>query len=196
MRPRDENKIDQLREKAIETIARKGIEGLSMQKLAKDAGVSPATIYIYFKNREDMLQQLYQVVEQTFTTAMLDGFDPEMSFRDGLWLQWKNRLQFVEKHPHYQKFFEQFSTSPCGPDARSQMLGFKKAMRTFVLRAQERGEIIKLQPELFWSIAYGPFYSLLRFHTGEKVMMNTDFRLTETSMRKVFACVLAALEPR
>jgi TetR/AcrR family transcriptional repressor of multidrug resistance operon len=196
MRPRDENKIDQLREKAIETIARKGIEGLSMQKLAKDAGVSPATIYIYFKNREDMLGQLYLLVEHTFTKAMLKGFDPEMSFREGLWLQWKNRLRFVEKHPHYQKFFEQFTTSPCGPDERSQMLEFKKAMRTFVLRAQERGEIVKLQPELFWSIAYGPFYSLLRFHTGEKVMMNKDFRLTETSMRKVFACVLAALEPR
>ena len=36
-----------------------GFNGFSMQKLAKAANVSPATIYIYFKDKEDLIQQLY-----------------------------------------------------------------------------------------------------------------------------------------
>ena len=40
-------------------IVKEGFDGLSMQKLAKAANVSPATIYLYFKNREDLLNQLY-----------------------------------------------------------------------------------------------------------------------------------------
>lgn len=195
MRLRDEHKIESIREKAIEMIAKNGLESLSMQKLAKAANVSPATIYIYFENREDMLLQLYREVEQTFTEVMLSGFDPEMPFREGLWLQWKNRFRFVQRYPHYQKFFEQFTISPCGPDENSNMRDFKRSMGQFMKSAQKRGEIVELKPELFWSIAYGPFYALLRFHNKEKVMMDKDFQLTEATMRKVFERVIAALEP-
>ena len=59
MRLRDEAKEQSIREKALEMIVKEGFDGLSMQKLAKAAGVSPATIYIYFKDREDLILQLY-----------------------------------------------------------------------------------------------------------------------------------------
>jgi AcrR family transcriptional regulator len=51
MRARDENKEQNICRKAMEMIVQDGLDGLSMQKLAKAAGVSPATIYIYFKDR-------------------------------------------------------------------------------------------------------------------------------------------------
>ncbi|MGZ3932351.1 MAG: TetR/AcrR family transcriptional regulator, partial [Bacteroidia bacterium] len=43
MRTRDEQKESAIRQKAIEMIVKEGFDGLSMQKLAKAAGVSPAT---------------------------------------------------------------------------------------------------------------------------------------------------------
>ena len=55
MRTRDENKEAAIRTKALEMIVKVGLDGLSMQKLAKSANVSPATIYIYFKDREDLI---------------------------------------------------------------------------------------------------------------------------------------------
>ncbi|MBA4056563.1 MAG: TetR/AcrR family transcriptional regulator, partial [Marivirga sp.] len=64
MRTRDELKEQKIREKAIEMIVNEGFDGLSMQKLAKAANVSPATIYLYFKNREDLLNQLYISIEE------------------------------------------------------------------------------------------------------------------------------------
>ena len=54
MRTRDENKQDLIREKGLEMIVKEGFDGFSMQKLAKAAAVSPATLYIYFKNREEI----------------------------------------------------------------------------------------------------------------------------------------------
>jgi AcrR family transcriptional regulator len=59
MRTRDENKESAIRQKAIEMIVKKGFDGLSMQKLAKAADVSPATIYIYYKDRDDLIVQLW-----------------------------------------------------------------------------------------------------------------------------------------
>jgi AcrR family transcriptional regulator len=57
--------------KAMEMIVAEGFDGLSMQKLAKAAGVSPATIYIYWKNREDLLNQLFQEVQENFTRGSI-----------------------------------------------------------------------------------------------------------------------------
>ncbi len=107
MRIRDENKEHAIREKAMEMIVAEGFDGLSMQKLARAANVSPATIYIYFKNREDLLNRLYNDVQQTFSDVALAGFNPELSFEDGLWIQWKNRLKFALKFPVHFSFYEQ-----------------------------------------------------------------------------------------
>ena len=92
MRTRDEKKGKAIREKALEMIVREGFDGLSMHKLARAAGVSPATIYIYYRNREDLLNCLFNDVQAKFAAIALNGFDPAMSLEKGLWRQWKNRL--------------------------------------------------------------------------------------------------------
>src|SRR3954468_8655030 len=104
MRTRDESKEAAIREKALEMIVKEGFDGLSMQKLAKAANVSPATIYIYYKNREDLLNSLYDHVNETFAREALRKFDSGLSLEDGLWLQWKNRMKFIFEYPNYFKF--------------------------------------------------------------------------------------------
>src|SRR5689334_12940324 len=112
MRLRDETKEAAIREKAIEMIVKEGFDGLSMQKLAKAASVSPATIYLYFKNREDLLNQLYMDIDRVFAEETLKDFDPEMHLKEGLWLQWQNRFAYHLKYPQHIHFMEQFRNSP------------------------------------------------------------------------------------
>ena len=64
-----------------------GFDGLSMHKLAKAASVSVATIYIYFKDREDLIQQLYTEEFEKMTLATLVNFNPEGRFDEGLKVQ-------------------------------------------------------------------------------------------------------------
>ncbi len=194
MRIKDENKEYAIREKAMEMIVEHGFEGLSMQKLAKAANVSPATIYIYFKNREDLLNQLFIEVQETFSAVALEGFNAELSFETGLWLQWKNRLKFIVKYPVLYSFYEQFRNSPLVNHSDIQFSRFKAQMKTFISNAIKRGEIQKMEPEIFWSIAYGPFYSLVKFHLEEKTLMNKKFKLTEAKMQDAFNRVLKSFK--
>ena len=46
-----------------------GIQGASMAKVAKVATVSPATIYLYFESKQDMVNQLYLDVKSSFAEA-------------------------------------------------------------------------------------------------------------------------------
>lgn len=193
MRLRDESKEQAIREKAIEMIVTSGFDGLSMQKLAKAANVSPGTIYLYFKNREDLLNQLYMGIDKVFSEWTLKDFDPDMTFEEGLWLQWKNRLAYNIRYPHHVYFMEQFRTSPLIDQKGLVRNSFKEAMGKFYHNAVKRNEIIELPVEIFWSLAYGPLYTLIRFHFGKKSLMGTRFTLTEQKMRITFERVVRAL---
>lgn len=195
MRVRDENKEVAIREKAMEMIVRGGFEALSMQKLAKAANVSPATIYIYYKNKEDLLHQLFNKSQEQFAEYALKGFSPETSLEEGLWIQWKNRLRFIEDFPVYYRFFEQFRNSPLINHKNVNMAYFRESMMAFAHNAVRRGELNKMDPEIFWSIAYGTFYSLIKFHLQEKKMMTETFKITDSKLKLALKMVVKALKP-
>ncbi len=196
MRLRDEHKEESIRLKAIEMIVEQGFDGLSMQKLAKVAKVSPATIYIYYKNREDLLHQLFNSAQQAFAETALKNFNPNLSLQAGLWQQWKNRFEFVVKHPTQFQFLEQFRNSPLINHKNVTTDEFRENMTLFVKNAIKRGELKKMEPEVFWSVAYGSFYSLVKFHLQEKKMMNPNFKLTENMMKQTLNMVIKALKPK
>lgn len=195
MRTRDESKIEAIREKAIEIIVTEGFDGLSMQKLAKAANVSPATIYIYHKNREELLNNIFNEVHKAFNEEALKGFNPDGPFAEGLWTQWMNRYRFMQQHPLYISFLEQFRNSPLIDHDAISLSEFKQQMKRFVINAIRNGEIKKTEPEVFWAVAYGSFYALMKFHLHQKSMMSRNFKLNETMLRTAFEMVLQALKP-
>ena len=83
MRRRDVEKERLIRENAFKMFFEEGFSGFSMQKLAKASGVSPATLYIYFKDKDDLIMQLYAEEMQNMTSATLEGFEASMPFAEG-----------------------------------------------------------------------------------------------------------------
>jgi len=194
MRIKDQNKECAIREKAMEMIVQQGFDGFSMQKLAKEANVSPATIYIYFKNKEDLLNQLFNYVQETFSQVALDGFDLEAPLEAGLWKQWQNRFRFIVEYPVHFRFFEQFRNSPLINHSDIKTTDFRQNMELFLRKAIKQGEIKKMDPEIFWSIAYGSFYALIRFHLQEKGLISGPFTLSPAKMRQTFDMVIKAFK--
>ncbi|UPK69983.1 TetR/AcrR family transcriptional regulator [Chitinophaga filiformis] len=194
MRVKDENKELTIREKAIEMIVKEGFDGLSMQKLAKEANISASTIYIYFKNREDLLNQLYLSVWEKFERDALTGFSADMSFEEGLWLQWKNRFKNICQNPLEYQFSEQFRNSPLINHKDIKPSVFRKVMNDFVDNAVKKGELVDVPAEQYWAVAYGPFYTLVKFHF-ENTMAGKPFTLTEQKLKQLFRLVIKSLRP-
>jgi TetR/AcrR family transcriptional repressor of multidrug resistance operon len=193
MRAKDENKERAIKLQAIELIVKEGFDGLSMQKLAKAAGISSSTIYIYFENREDLLNKLYLEVDELFTTASLKNFDPSLSLKDGLWLQWKNRYKHILQNPLHFHFAEQFRNSPLIQHSTIKTNPFRKAMQAFVENAIRKGELAAMPAEVFWALAYGPFYTLVKFHLDQSNMAGKSFSLSDALLKETFNRVLKAL---
>ncbi|MFY0255055.1 TetR/AcrR family transcriptional regulator [Chitinophaga sp. 30R24] len=196
MRVKDENKATIIRQKAIEMIVHEGFDGLSMHKLAKAANISVSTIYIYFKNREHLLNQLFAETVDLFMKTTLNGFSPDMDFAAGLSRQWHNRYQYIQEYPLHYFFLEQFRNSPLikKQDSLQEDL-FREAMTRFVSNAVEKKQVLQLPPEVFWALAYGPFYTLVKFHLDNATMSGTPFSLSDEKLEIALQRVLKSLQP-
>lgn len=198
MRIRDENKEIAIRQKALEMVVKRGFDGLSMQKLAKAAGVSPATIYIYFKDRDDLILQLWLQEMKKMVDATLEGFDSTMPFDEGLKVQWLNRARFCMENPASMHFLEQIKYSPYHEICIKKMDNtFLKTMGEFVHNAINRKELVKLPVEVYWSVAFAPLYQLVKMHMSGRGLRGgmEKFVLDDKIMNQTLRLVLKALKP-
>ncbi|OQP49422.1 TetR/AcrR family transcriptional regulator [Niastella populi] len=196
MRTRDVNKENLIQEKAIEMIVKQGLDGFSMQKLAKAANVSPATLYIYYKDRDDLITQLATSVSNRLMETSLKGMHPKMSFADGLELQWKNRMEFFFKYPLDVEFIEQIRYMPTYDSVRDNIRkNFGDVLGKFVHNAINRGELQPLPFEVYWSMAFAPLYQLIKFHAQGNSPANASFRITDDMVKQTLELVIKALKP-
>jgi len=196
MRTRDVNKENSIREKAIETIVKEGLDGFSMQKLAKAAGVSPATLYIYYKDRDDLITQIATDISNRLMETSLKGMHPKMSFADGMAIQWKNRMEFYMTYPLDVEFIEQIRYTPTYNTVKESIRkNFGDILGKFMCNAINRGELAPLPFEVYWSIAFAPLYQLIKFHTQGESHANDSFRITDEMVDQTLQLVLKALKP-
>ena len=112
MRFKDENKKEAIFNAAIMLINSTGFAETSMSKIAKKANVSPATIYVYFENKEDLLNKMYIMVKQKLGKGLLKGVTENMPIKERFRRLWKNMFFSFIDNPEYFRFIEQFSNSP------------------------------------------------------------------------------------
>jgi len=107
IKERRERQKEVLREEILdaarELFAKEGYESVSMRKVAEKIEYSPTTIYLYFKDKSDLL---YSVCEETFE-KLLHSFeeiakhsnDPVECLEEGL----RNYIRFGLTHPNHYK---------------------------------------------------------------------------------------------
>jgi TetR/AcrR family transcriptional repressor of multidrug resistance operon len=198
MRVRDVDKENLVIEKAIDQIVRDGFQGFSMNKLAKACSISVGTLYIYYKDKDDLIQKIGGKIALMFFTGTVKNFSPDMPFEEGLWRQWENRANFTMKYPKEVAFFEIVKHSPHSEiilDSIKEFSDFRAIMKQFIDNGLEKKELIPMTFEAFWCVAYGPLYTLLNLHTEGKSMGGKPFVLTKEIMKEAFRATVKALKP-
>lgn len=112
MRTRDDKKQEALLLATIKVVNEIGFAASSVSKIAKVAGVSPATLYVYFNNKEDLLVSTYIEIKEDIGIAMLEDFDEELPIRDIFHRIWLNTFKYVSTNRANFQYTEQFSNSP------------------------------------------------------------------------------------
>ena len=127
MRTKDDTKQDALFEATVKLVNEIGFAASSVSKIAKEAGISPATIYIYYKNKEDLLVSTYVEIKKNIGRAIQEDFDDTQPVRNILKHVWFRMFEYISQHPDYFQYTEQFANSPY------QVLVDKKEMKNFLI---------------------------------------------------------------
>lgn len=201
MRTRNATKEATIRRKALDLFVKEGLDGFSMQKLARSARVSPATLYIYYRDRDDLIFQIYRDTINAMFAVTLEGFDPEMSLADGLKVQWRNRARYFFDHPIEAQFLEHIRHSPYIERFQDKLdPRFFEQMSKFAHNAIRRGEMSPMPRELFWSVAYAPLYQLIKFQQSgfgftHRTAPSAKFQLTPPILDLALKMVVKGLKP-
>ena len=112
MRTKDDIKREALFEATVAVVNEIGFAASSVSRIARKAGVSPATLYVYHENKEQLLISTYLAIKAGLGQASLEGFNAKRPLRDILKTVWANMFRHISRHPGHFQFTEQFASSP------------------------------------------------------------------------------------
>jgi AcrR family transcriptional regulator len=112
MKIKDEEKYERILQATSDIIVRDGAVAVSTTKVAKLAGVPQSNIYIYFKNKEDLLVQLFKKVGGSLGAGQREILDSEQSLEEKIKGVIKNMYDFSMKNPDAMIVIEQIKQLP------------------------------------------------------------------------------------
>lgn len=112
MRKKDDEKQNSIKKAVISSILKEGLHGTSMSKIAKEAGVSPATVYIYYQNKEIMLQDIYREYSEDIFSYLLAKTNKDMNGKELIEILIKSYYIYIKDNEEIFNFVEQFSSCP------------------------------------------------------------------------------------
>ncbi|ODT88465.1 TetR/AcrR family transcriptional regulator [Phenylobacterium sp. SCN 70-31] len=143
MRQKDEAKAHDILRAALDEIQSVGLAGLSIEAVARRAGVATGTVYIYFKGKEALLEALYRQVKLAFSDFVLrdDGLPLKATF----FRMSKSYMDYVIQNNAEIVFVRQLANSPYMTDASREVSALGARPVTALL---ERGKAEQLLKDL------------------------------------------------
>lgn len=147
-------RIETIKDAALRVIARKGLAGASMQEIAEEAGIAKGTIYLYFKNQEEVLQAAVDGAILQLHETLLETLHSEGTFRERLGRVIFAHLEFFETHRDLfrvhmaAKFPEGIDSDQvrCDRSTRPCFNDYLNNLTQFLKEAMDGGEIRQMDP--------------------------------------------------
>ncbi len=164
MRYKDEHKKEAIYEATILLLNKEGFSSTSMSKIAKHAGVSASTIYIYFKNKDDMLKKLYLDTKKKMSAKMFTDTTNDDA-KSSLAKVIRNYIDFILDNQDAFLFLQQFTNSPYMTelDEREASTYFTP-MYQLVKKGQEEGTFKDVDANLLFAYIEPPITELAKRH--------------------------------
>jgi AcrR family transcriptional regulator len=167
-----------------------GFHDAPMSKIAKMAGVSPATIYIYFENKQDLINQLYLENKASFSDTAFKNYLPNLPVKKGFELIWRNIANFKLHQVEETNFLSQCDNISTMVDEASRQEGLKNLQPLLDLweRGQKEGIIKSISPYLLYAYTIYPLAFLMA------MQQKNDFELTEVNLTEAFELAWNAIK--
>jgi TetR/AcrR family fatty acid metabolism transcriptional regulator len=150
-------KKEQIRLSATKIIAQEGFYKTKVQAIADDANIAVGTIYIYFKNKDGILDYIFEAQHEKIIS-----FSEELEKKNIPPLEKiKKILEFhfrqLKDNPDLAKVLVQESKGPPGNELqwiKNDAIGVPEMFHKMLDESKQKGEIMDIDTELFGAIIF------------------------------------------
>lgn len=157
----------------IELVNNRGFHATSMSKIAKIANVSPATIYLYFENKQDLVNKVYIEIKKEFTNYAFKNYNDTYPIEKSFKIIWKAIADFKLNEVQQALFLSQCDSTPM-IDETCRQEGLKHLQPLIDLweRGQKEGGIKKMSPYLLYAYTIAPLSFLMTMQERNAFQLN------------------------
>ena len=159
----------------IELVNNNGFHAAAMSKIAQMANVSPATIYLYFENKQDLVNQTYIEVKAKYTQYAFETYHEDMAVEHGFELIWNRIADFKLKECENAFFLAQCDNTPM-IDEPSRQEGIKHLQPLLDLwtRGKNEGVIKPYANYILYAYSINPLSFLMMAQKQDAFQLNQD----------------------
>ncbi|WP_262709426.1 TetR/AcrR family transcriptional regulator [Saccharicrinis carchari] len=165
----------------INLVNNNGFHAAPMSKIAKMAKVSPGTIYLYFNNKQDLINQVYIEVKAAFSQYAFKDYEEHLSVEKGFKNIWKNIAEFKLKEVEEAMFLSQCDNTPMIDEAgRKEGLKHLQPLLDLWERGQKEGVIKPVSPYMLYAFSIYPIAFLMN------IQQRALYKLTPTHVNDAY----------
>lgn len=106
-RPVVDDKQRRLLDAGLKTFAERGYHGTTVPEVAKAAGIAVGTVYLYFDNKDELVNEVYRDAKLRLRRTLLEGLpDPVEQGESWFGALWQRLAVFARAEPDAFRFLE------------------------------------------------------------------------------------------
>jgi AcrR family transcriptional regulator len=153
-------------EAAMRALARSGLHGTTMQDIAREAGYTAASLYTYFKSKQEIVDAMSSQLTDEYVQVFEESLPSGLTFRQRFELVLKRQLELVQKRRNvFAVFVEGDEAYPCSSEDRVFHSNFERRIETLSDWLQRNaksddlgGNDPKVVARLLFGMAFGLFH--------------------------------------
>ena len=175
MRIKDYSKIDIIFRATLKLIRNVGFVGSTMAKIARESNMATGTLYIYFKNKEELINALYQEIERKSSARFFEGYDPEQPFKQSIKKVWVNYLKHRIEHHDESIFLEHYYYSPYITESQKKVAEEMKTPVYAIINKGKKDNFINndIDTEMIFSAMIGFIRELADEHVNGRYILDS-----------------------
>ncbi|WP_092435868.1 TetR/AcrR family transcriptional regulator [Williamwhitmania taraxaci] len=160
---KDPDKAKAIHRAAMMLVIETGFSGLKMADVAKEAGMATGTLYIYYKSKDELINDIYLETKKEIIALLTNPNLVTETFYTAYRNRWFAYFNYCLKNPEKMLFVEQFLYSGYIEESiYNQVEELFKPLNQFLLDGQKNGLVKQLDIEILKAQMEGAIHEIIK----------------------------------
>jgi AcrR family transcriptional regulator len=157
----------------LDLIIEEGLQSVTFAKIFKKANVGSGTVYNYFQNKEELVNELFKQISIHMSEFILEGYNPSLTLYERFKFFLQKMADFALNYPKELHFLENHFHSPyISEELRNESEAGISELYSIILEGQKQGIIREMNLMMCCQMVYGMVGSVIKGFLNNKYQLN------------------------